>query len=105
MTAAIVRTTFRAALAALALGAASVQAQKPAADAPVCVPAAPTGAVRSLRGPDAAAPAPVESAFLAERVKEGQLPPVDKRLPATPYVVTEFAGPDGPGAPGGEINL
>lgn len=52
-----------------------------------------------------AAPALQENPSLAERVKSGALPPVDKRIPAQPSVVTQFAGADGPGKPGGEVNM
>src|SRR5262249_21320621 len=42
---------------------------------------------------------------LAEQVKSGALPPVDKRIPSRPSVVKRFAGSDGVGRDGGEINI
>jgi len=43
--------------------------------------------------------------MFAEQVKGNSLPPVDKRLPEKPWVVTHFAGGDGPGVPGGQVNM
>lgn len=42
--------------------------------------------------------------MFADQVKSGALPPVDKRIPQQPWVVKEFAGGDGPGQQGGQIN-
>jgi len=59
-------------------------------------------------GPASAAdplPALKETPMLAERVKSGALPPVDKRLPQQPWVVKHFAGGDGPGRQGGDLNM
>ncbi|SJZ77352.1 peptide/nickel transport system substrate-binding protein [Enhydrobacter aerosaccus] len=52
-----------------------------------------------------AAPALQETPSLADRVKSGALPPVDKRIPSQPSIVSHFAGADGPGKPGGEVNM
>ena len=46
-----------------------------------------------------------ETPSLADQVKSGALPPVDQRVPKQPMVVTKFAGADGPGQPGGQINM
>src|SRR6476469_2857300 len=46
-----------------------------------------------------------ETPLFADQVKSGSLPPVDKRIPDAPSVVKRFAGPDGPGTPGGQINM
>src|SRR5215208_7193943 len=46
-----------------------------------------------------------ETPMLAEQVKSGALPPVEKRVPKQPLVVTKFAGGDGPGQPGGQLNM
>jgi peptide/nickel transport system substrate-binding protein len=46
-----------------------------------------------------------ETPMLAELVKAGKLPPIGKRIPAQPLVVTHFAGSDGPGVQGGELNM
>jgi peptide/nickel transport system substrate-binding protein len=56
-------------------------------------------------GAHAAAPEYKETPSLAEQVKAGKLPPIAKRLPNEPLVVDRFAGPDGPGRSGGEINM
>lgn len=56
-------------------------------------------------GVAAAQPLPKESAVLADKVKAGQLPPVEQRLPQTPLVVSEFAGKDGIGKSGGELTM
>lgn len=45
-----------------------------------------------------------ETPMFADQVKSGALPPVDKRIPQQPWVVKEFAGGDGPGQQGGQIN-
>jgi hypothetical protein len=42
---------------------------------------------------------------LAEQVKSGALPPVDKRIPDAPAIVKHFAGADGAGKPGGQANI
>lgn len=42
---------------------------------------------------------------LADQVKAGTLPPIDKRVPQTPSVVKQFAGADGIGRMGGEVNM
>ncbi len=54
-----------------------------------------------------AAPLPElkETPSLADKVKAGNLPPVDKRVPEVPAVVSHFAGSDGVGQPGGHINI
>jgi peptide/nickel transport system substrate-binding protein len=60
-----------------------------------------------LGGPALAAdplPAMKETPMFADQVKSGALPPVDKRIPQQPWVVKEFAGGDGPGQQGGQIN-
>ena len=46
-----------------------------------------------------------ETPMLADQVKSGALPPVDKRIPQQPLIVTRFAGGDGPGQPGGQLNM
>jgi peptide/nickel transport system substrate-binding protein len=46
-----------------------------------------------------------ETPMLAEQVKSGALPAVDKRVPKQPMVVTKFSGGDGPGQPGGQLNM
>jgi peptide/nickel transport system substrate-binding protein len=50
-------------------------------------------------------PTLVETPSLAEQVKSGALPPVDKRVPTKPWLVTEFAGGDGLGRSGGQVNM
>src|SRR5215471_10414799 len=50
-------------------------------------------------------PALQETPMLAEQVKAGSLPPVDKRVPQQPLVVTKFYGGNGPGKPGGDVNM
>jgi len=50
-------------------------------------------------------PAMKETPLLSEEVKSGALPPVDKRIPQQPMVVTKFWGNDGPGRQGGELNI
>ena len=47
----------------------------------------------------------LETPQFADQVKSGALPPVDKRIPEQPSVVTHFAGEDGPGRPGGQLNM
>src|SRR5207245_324477 len=46
-----------------------------------------------------------ETPLFAEQVKSGALPPVAKRVPQQPWVVKTFAGGDGPGRPGGQLNM
>ncbi|HYD04345.1 MAG TPA: ABC transporter substrate-binding protein, partial [Reyranella sp.] len=63
-----------------------------------------------LLGPsfaEAADPLPAlkETPILADQVKSGALPPVDKRIPEAPSIVKEFAGADGPGQLGGQVNM
>ncbi len=50
-------------------------------------------------------PAMQETPMFADQVKSGALPPVDKRIPTAPSVVERFAGTDGPGHPGGQVNM
>ena len=50
-------------------------------------------------------PAMQETPSLVERVKSGALPPVDKRIPQQPQIVTRFAGGEGPGKHGGQLNM
>jgi peptide/nickel transport system substrate-binding protein len=45
-----------------------------------------------------------ETPMFAEQVKSGALPPIAKRIPTPPWVVTQFAGGDGPGKSGGQLN-
>ena len=46
-----------------------------------------------------------ETPSLAEQVKSGALPPVDKRVPQQPQLVKRFYGGDGPGRQGGQLNM
>ena len=66
-------------------------------------------ALGGLVGPRllSAAPLPtmLETPSLAEKVKSSALPPVDKRIPEQPLIVTRYAGTDGIGRPGGQINI
>src|SRR4029077_20584923 len=50
-------------------------------------------------------PAMQETPSLMERVKSGALPPVDKRIPQQPRIVTRFAGGEGPGKHGGQLHM
>jgi peptide/nickel transport system substrate-binding protein len=50
-------------------------------------------------------PAMQETPSLMEQVKSGALPPVAKRVPEQPLVVKQFAGGDGPGRQGGQLNM
>src|SRR5258708_12341669 len=50
-------------------------------------------------------PAMQETPMFTDQVKAGTLPPVDKRIPAHPSIVSHFAGPDGAGRSGGQINM
>ena len=43
--------------------------------------------------------------MFADQVKSGALPPVDKRIPEAPSIVKQFAGGDGPGRSGGQVNM
>ena len=43
--------------------------------------------------------------MFAEQVKSGALPPVANRIPNPPWIVRKFAGGDGPGHPGGQLNM
>ena len=60
-----------------------------------------------ISSPAWAGPLPkmTETPMLADQVKSGALPPVDQRLPKNPLVITRFPGGDGPGKPGGQINM
>src|SRR5205807_1487574 len=46
-----------------------------------------------------------ETPSLVDRVKSGALPPVDKRIPRQPRIIERFAGGDGPGKHGGQLNM
>ncbi|MGZ5909156.1 MAG: ABC transporter substrate-binding protein [Reyranella sp.] len=46
----------------------------------------------------------IETPSLADKVRAGGLPPVGQRIPAAPAIVKEFAGSDGPGRCGGQLN-
>ena len=50
-------------------------------------------------------PAMQETPIFAEQVKSGALPPVGKRIPEAPSIVKSFAGADGPGRSGGQVNI
>jgi peptide/nickel transport system substrate-binding protein len=50
-------------------------------------------------------PAMQETPALADKVKAGGLPAVAKRIPEQPAIVTHFAGSDGVGKPGGQVNI
>ena len=50
-------------------------------------------------------PALRETPLFADQVKSGALPPVAKRIPEAPSVVKHFAGADGPGQMGGQVNM
>jgi peptide/nickel transport system substrate-binding protein len=50
-------------------------------------------------------PALRETPVLAQRVSSAALPAIDKRIPTPPCVVREFAGGEGPGKPGGQLNM
>src|SRR5882672_4322256 len=50
-------------------------------------------------------PALQETPLFAEQVKSGALPPVAKRVPEQPLMVRQFAGGDGPGRQGGQLNM
>jgi peptide/nickel transport system substrate-binding protein len=46
----------------------------------------------------------VETPEFADKVKAGSLPPIGQRIPKVPAVVKTFAGSDGPGHCGGQLN-
>src|SRR5258708_15827316 len=46
-----------------------------------------------------------ETPMFPDQVKAGTLPPVDKRIPAHPSIVSHFAGSDGAGRSGGQVNM
>ena len=46
-----------------------------------------------------------ETPMFADQVKSGALPPIGERVPRPPWVVTTFAGGDGPGRQGGQLNM
>ena len=50
-------------------------------------------------------PALHETPMFEAEVKSGALSPIDKRVPQQPWVVTRFAGSDGPGRQGGQMNM
>jgi peptide/nickel transport system substrate-binding protein len=50
-------------------------------------------------------PAMQETPSLVDRVKSGALPPVDRRIPRQPRIIERFAGGDGPGKHGGQLNM
>jgi peptide/nickel transport system substrate-binding protein len=50
-------------------------------------------------------PAMQETPLFADRVKSGTLPPVAQRIPGQPRIVRRFAGDDGPGRPGGQLDM
>src|SRR5580704_13132533 len=54
----------------------------------------------------AADPVPTmqETPTLIEQVKSGALPPVGKRIPEQPRILKRFAGGDGPGQTGAQLN-
>jgi peptide/nickel transport system substrate-binding protein len=55
----------------------------------------------------AAVPLPTmqETPALLEQVRAGALPPVGQRIPEHPRILERFAGGDGPGQPGGQLNM
>ena len=63
----------------------------------------------ALWGPSFAEAEPLpklqETPMFADQVKSGALPPVDKRIPEAPSIVKQFAGSDGPGQMGGQVNM
>jgi peptide/nickel transport system substrate-binding protein len=50
-------------------------------------------------------PAMQDTPSLVDQVKSGALPPVDKRIPQQPRIIERFAGGDGPGKHGGQLNM
>lgn len=71
---------------------------------PVGLPLAAIGMLLASVFAEAAAQRFVEPTSLLEAVKAGKLPPVEKRLPATP-LVAEFADGRSPGKHGGEARM
>ena len=61
----------------------------------VCGPALAADPLPTLR----------ETPMFADQVKSGALPPIGERIPTLPWVVKEFAGRDGPGRQGGQLNM
>lgn len=89
------------ALASGAMGLAACATSEPPAPAPAptepaqpAEPAATTAPAPTAEAPAAEVPASKfkEAPMLAERVKAGELPPVDERLPESPQVVKPLAG-------------
>jgi peptide/nickel transport system substrate-binding protein len=61
-----------------------------------------------LSGPALAADPPStmqETPLFADKVKAGSLPPVADRIPRPPRTIRSFAGGDGPGRQGGQIDM
>ena len=50
-------------------------------------------------------PALQETPMFADRVRAGALPPVAQRIPEHPRILERFAGGDGAGQPGGQLNM
>lgn len=50
-------------------------------------------------------PALQETPVLADKVKSGALPPIAKRIPEQPWIIKRFAGGEGPGKQGGQLNM
>jgi peptide/nickel transport system substrate-binding protein len=50
-------------------------------------------------------PALQETPMFADQVRAGALPPVAQRIPEHPRILERFAGGDGPGQPGGQLNM
>jgi peptide/nickel transport system substrate-binding protein len=46
-----------------------------------------------------------ETPVLADKVKSGALPPIAKRIPEQPWIIKRFAGGEGPGRQGGQLNM
>ncbi|MGQ9815357.1 MAG: ABC transporter substrate-binding protein, partial [Candidatus Roseilinea sp.] len=87
------------ALASGAMGLAACATSEPAAPAPTepaqpAEPTATTAPAPTTEAPAAEVPASKfkEAPMLAERVKAGELPPVDERLPENPQVVKPLTG-------------
>src|SRR5262249_37092199 len=53
----------------------------------------------------AADPSLRETPMFADQGTSGGLPPVGERIPKQRLIVKKFAGGDGPGQPGGQINI
>ena len=66
-------------------------------------------ALGAVLGPRFAQAAPLpalqEVPSFADKVKAGALPPIEKRIPEVPAIVSKFSGSDGPGRNGGQINI